>query len=664
MKNIIFFVVIIIILQSYNAQASPKDPLIPPFSKYGLVHISDIKTEGWIHQFLEYQRSGLTGHIELAGFPFNTGMWTERINEKPEGIFWWPYEQTGYYVDGCIKTGYLLNDTLLLNKAKYQINYTLQHPQNNGRLGPDKLIGRWSKWPYTGFLRSFMTEYNETNDPKIIDAMHKHYLSYTAEDFQDELDVCNLEEICWLFGKTKDSALLRMAEKSYALFKSNSNNRNRDGKDIDFTSDKAPDYHGVVYLEIVKIPAILYSYTGKEPYLDEAIHGIEMMEKYHMLASGVPSSTEHFHGKSETEGHESCNLATLPYTYGMMLQITGNPVWADKIEKAVFNAAIGAITTDFKAHQYFSSPNQMISTLNSNHFGYNNAREAYLPGHDTECCTGNINRFMPYFCMQMWLTTKDNGLAAALFGPSEITAKVGRDNLPVTIIQKTKYPFDETIDFEIKTNSKVSFDFQIRIPAWCDHSEIFLNGKKINSEIKSGTFYTLNREFSNGDKISLRLPMKITQNYLPNNGISLERGPIVYCFPIKDSTVVKKYSEDTSKKPYKKPVTEYTVTEYYPKGSWNYCLLKSEINHTEVIKNEKYLYPWESNTAPVKIRISAKKVTNWELKKSAVNNNAIDYSQTPSFPKELKINDKDQVIELVPYGCTKLRVTVFPFVNN
>lgn len=660
MKKVFIFLIAFTILEACNICSAQKGQQIPAFSKYGLFQISNVKPQGWIHEFLEYQRSGLTGHIELAGFPFNTGMWTERINEKPEGIFWWPYEQTGYYIDGCIKTGYLLSDSFLLDKAKYQINYTLKHPQKNGRLGPDNLIGRWSKWPYSGFLRSFMTEYNETHDPKIIEALHKHYLTYTAEDFQDELDLCNVEEICWLFGITKDSTLLQMAEKSYKLFKSDYKNRNRGGGDIDFASDKIPNMHGVVYIEIVKIPAILYSYTGKQQYLDEAIHGLEIMEKNFILASGVISSTEFFHGKSEREGHETCNLATIPYTYGMMLQVTGNPVWADKIEKAVFNAAMGSITTDFKEHQYFSSPNQMISTLNSNHYGFHAAREAFLPGHDTECCTGNLNRFMPYYGMQMWLKTKDNGIAAALFGPSEISTVVGKENRPVTIVQKTKYPFDETIEFEIKTERKIAFDFQIRIPAWCDHPVILLNGSKVSGEVNPGTFYTVNRKFSNGDKITLSIPMKVILSEWPNNGISLERGPIVYSFPIQDSVVVKKYMQDNSEKPYKKTASTFTVSEYYPIGPWNYCLLKSAMGNIEVIKNEASVYPWDSTEVPIKLRLSAKKVTNWELFKPDYNKTALDFSQTPAFPKELNINEKEEVIELVPYGCTKLRVTVFP----
>ena len=636
-----------------------KEEKIKKYSQFELLPISAIHPQGWINKFLNYQKEGLTGNIQKAGFPFNTGMWIERINEKPEGIYWGPYEQTGYYIDGCIKCGYLLQDTFLINRAKYQVDYTMQHPQKNGRLGPEKMIGRWHCWPYAGFLRTFMTQYGETHDPKLIEVLHKHYLTFKAEDFQDELDLCNVEEICWLYGLTKDSTLLEMGEKAYELFKSKHTNHDRDGGDIDFASDRVPDYHGVVYLEIAKIPIILYNYTGNKAYLDEAIHGLKKMEKYYMLASGIPSSTEHFHGNSEREGHETCNVATLPYTYGEMLRVTGDPNWADKIEKAVFNGGIGSIEKDFSAHQYFSAPNQMIATLQSNPFDYNQARTAFLPGHDTECCTGNVNRFMPYYAMQMWLKTKENGIAAVLFGPSELETNVGKNNVPVKIIQTTKYPFDETISFEIKTDKKVKFDFQVRIPQWAKNPQITLNGEELGNEPVSGTFYTINRAFSDKDVVTLTIPMQVETAEWPNNGISIERGPIVYSLAIEDSIVVKEYTEDTSKKIYTKVPITFKAPEYYPKkGKWNYSLSKYVANNIKVIKNENYEYPWSNS--PVKLRIAARKVANWELLNPWGNKTTLENSQTPAFPEKPVIAVNDEFIELVPYGSTKLRVTVFP----
>jgi hypothetical protein len=623
----------------------------PGFSKYNLFSPTAITTEGWLHQFLEYQKSGLTGNIEAAGYPFNTGMWMAEIDNKTTDRFWWPYEQSGYFVDGCLKAGYLLRDTFLINKTKKQVNYVLNKKNADGRLGPQDLKGRWNKWPYTGFLRSFMTEYTVNHDPRIIDAMLKHYSTYKGEEFADELDLCNAEEMCWLYGISGDISMLHKAETAYATFKSDHKYRDRDGKDIDFASDMVPNYHGVVYIEIVKIPAILYSYTGKKEYLNEALHGISQMEKYDMLVSGVPSSTEHLDGISETAGHETCNLSTIPYTYGYMLQITGNAIWADKIEKAVFNAGIGAITKDFRSHQYFSAPNQFIATMTSNHLGYDDARMAFLPGFDTECCTGNVNRFMPYYIDQMWLATKDGGIAAALFGPSEIDAVVGNSKQPVKISETTKYPFEEKIDFKISTKIAVNFPFQLRIPAWCKNPSIAINGKKIDAVVTPGQFYTINRVFADGDKVTLSVPMSVKITSWPNNGVAVERGPIVYSYPI-PATV------DTVAN-YKKSTAAFPGTEYRPAASWNYTLLVNNASDVQVIKHSGYGYPWSGTAEPVVLKVPAEKLENWKLKQ-VTDSKGQPTLQTSTFPANRDSTGKKEYIDLVPYGSTFLRVTVFP----
>jgi hypothetical protein len=654
MKNKSIGILSILLLTSFlsfSQQTTYKLSPNPEFSIYNLFSPVQITPKGWLHQFLEYQKSGLTGHIEDAGYPFNTGMWTAEINNGKKDIYWWPYEQSGYFVDGCIKAGYLLRDTFLINKAKKQVEFVLNKKNADGRLGPQDLKGRWNKWPYTGFLRSFMTEYTVNHDPAIIDAMLKHYSTYKGEEFADELDLCNAEEMCWLYGISGDVNMLHEAETAYATFKSDHKYRDRDGKDIDFASDRIPDYHAVVYIEIVKIPAILYSYTGKKEYLDEALHGIAKMEKYDMLASGVPSSTEHLVGISETAGHETCNLSTIPYTYGYMLQITGNAVWADKIEKAVFNAGIGAITKDFRSHQYFSAPNQFIATMTSNHLGYDDARMAFLPGFDTECCTGNVNRFMPYYIEQMWLATKDNGIAAALFGPSEIDAVVGRAKQKVKIDETTKYPFEEKIDFKVSTKKPVKFPFQLRIPAWCKNPSITINGKKLVADLEPGQFYTLNRVFANGDKVTLSVPMSVKITTWPHDGIAVERGPIVYSYPIA-ATV------DTVLN-YKKSTAAFPGTEYRPSAPWNYALLVNNASDVKVIKNSDHGYPWSADVAPVELKVPAEKLTNWKLK-STKDSKGDPTLQTSAFPANRDSTGKKEYINLVPYGSTFLRLTVFP----
>jgi hypothetical protein len=60
-----------------------------------------IKPTGFFKQYLETQMTGLTGHIEECGYPFNRVMWGEEDFTTTNGTpTWWVYEQTAYWLDG------------------------------------------------------------------------------------------------------------------------------------------------------------------------------------------------------------------------------------------------------------------------------------------------------------------------------------------------------------------------------------------------------------------------------------------------------------------------------------------------------------------------------------------------------------------------------------
>ena len=45
------------------------------YAKFHEAKINHIVPEGWLHDFLVKQKEGLTGHIEVAGYPFNSVSW-------------------------------------------------------------------------------------------------------------------------------------------------------------------------------------------------------------------------------------------------------------------------------------------------------------------------------------------------------------------------------------------------------------------------------------------------------------------------------------------------------------------------------------------------------------------------------------------------------------
>ncbi|MEO1009675.1 MAG: beta-L-arabinofuranosidase domain-containing protein [Bacteroidota bacterium] len=623
---------------------------IKNYGKLEKAKITEIDPEGWIAEFLTRQKSGLSGNIANSGYPYNTCHWA---CPKMEGSTkaWWPYEQTSYYLDGINRLGLLLGDSELLGIVEKNTEYVEANVDSTGRFGTN-LQDRWWRWPYASFNRIYMTNYETSGDTEIISLLADHYKTFGHEDFCDDLELANVEQLCWLYEKTGDETFIKMGEDAYARFKSDVTYRNRLDSDIQFAADRVPDHHGVVYLELVKIPALLYKYTGNENYLEESLNGIKKMELHHMLVSGLPSTTEHFDGISEVAGHETCNTAVFPHTYGYLMRISGESWLGDRIERAVFNAGMGAVTKDFKAHQYFSAPNQVLATTDSNPFGHHPTRMAYAPGHDVECCTGNVNRFMPYYVEQMWAKSKDNGLVAALYGPSVISTKVGKDNREVTIKEITGYPFSERITFEISMDhDEANFPFSMRIPQWAQVAKVTINGAEIEGEVPAGTFFRLERSFKSGDIIELELPMEIRTSTWPNNGLAVERGPLVFSLTLsaKKDTIAN-YERSTESFP------AYTMV---PTTEWRYGLRNGNLDF-ELVQNENKGYPWDRSNSPLKIKVKGFKAKGWDLHTYFDERVDKEITTTPSFPDKIDLEDTPNELELVPYGATTLRLTVFP----
>ena len=642
---------------------------IPIRRKFEEVPLTAIRPEGWLRNYLKKQSRGLTGHMEVAGYPFNTKGWACAKVAHRRGEPWWPYEQVGYWIDGMARCGYLLGDKRLIGKAKKSIDYVLKHADSDGYLGPKHLkeAKHWNRWSHAVFFRALMAYYSATNDRRVLKALTKHYLSKSSEHCNGR-DICNIEIMLWVYSKTGGKRLLNEAERAYDKY--NQQCDNDDTTMANMLSGKRASEHGVTYNEIAKLGAILYMYTGKKKYLVATENAYRKIDRYHMLIDGVCSSSEHLKGKDALDSHETCDIADYTWSVGYLLCATGRAEYADKIERACFNAAPGAVTEDFKALQYFSCPNQVIADKSSNHNIYErgNAAMSYRPNPYTQCCPGEVHRIMPNFAARMWLKDADNTIVASLYGPSEITVKLGGKK--VVIVEETDYPFNEQIDFKIKIHTKwaVSFTLGLRIPGWCRKAQVLVNGKQRRGKLEAGSFIKIRRNFKHNDRVSLILPMELKMSYWPGGGVALERGPLVYALGIKEDRKIDKQDRRSSEK--------FPAWNMYPASRWNYALDidRHNLKEVEVVRGPVSADPWRVESTPIQLRVQARRVRNWkivrkkqiasEITPGKVEKLSGDFAFTPALPEPgtltKRLGKKTETITLVPYGCTNLRVAIFP----
>ena len=470
--------------------------------------------------------------------------------------------------------------------------------------------------------------------------------------------------ILWCYDKTGDPRLLALAEKAWKEYLTYADDpENADLGLMRVMGDTPINAHGETYAETAKQPAILYLYTGKQDYLEFALADQRRIFDHHMLIDGIPSTSEWFSTTTSLDSHETCDIADHTWSWGYLLQATGDAAWADHIERACFNAAPGALKKDWKALQYFSCPNQFLATLDSDHNWpkfkeHGGGMMAFQPnpGQRTACCAGNVHRIFPNYVIRMWMKTSDDGLAAVLYGPSTITHQVGPKRQKVEIVQTTQYPFEDKIRFTIRCENPVEFPLSFRIPGWCDAPHLSVNGSDASLARTAKGFVILRKTFHPGDVVTLSLPMKLKLTYWPQNGIGLERGPLVYSLPIEArwaSKVEPRYS-----------TPEFPEWEATPAGAWNYGLmLEPDKLLTQAVVRvsspapEQLQNPWSN--PPIRIEVPARKITSWELQR---NPEKPTQKFTPALPdlKRSQISDSVEHLSLVPYGSTHLRITIFP----
>jgi len=634
------------------------------------VSLCAMKPTGWLRSFLDYQRTGLTGHLEVAGYPFNTEGWLADhlpLSDRG-GSGWWPYEQIAYWVDGMMRCGMLLQDDGLKTKARRSIDHVLQHPDTDGYLGPDAmktLQGEQGseRWPHAVFFRAILADYDERPSKRTLRLLTRHYLSNTATHGANR-NACNIEIMAWLFEQTGDVRIKKLAESTYRDFQ---RLQPKDGATLkNMAGNQRIGDHGPRHMELFKLGAIMYRLTGKKAYLKATLNAHRKLKRDHMLIDGVPSTTEHLRGIYSTAGHETCVITDYLWVLGHLLVATRDASMADEMEKICFNALPGAVTPDFKALQYFSGPNQVVAGPQTNHHphGIACAHISYRPNPATECCPGNVHRAMPAFAGRVWFEDEQGGVVAALYAPSRYSRGTGRK--AVVISQETNYPFSDQIVFRFSCRVPTPMPFTFRIPGWCKKPRVLVNGRLWKKKLTSGTFVTMRRTVHEGDTVTVVLPKKPRVVRGPENGVGVEWGPIVLSLRIKENRIVVPDNRSTE---------DFPAWTMEPASPWNVGLVLSNGRlpaDSTLNVNECGNDWWSGHNPAVVLSTKARKIPGWKLirKKKLVlkwgdktrvhEGNIVFMPPLPDETTKAKANGKAFDVELIPYGATRLRVSWFP----
>ncbi len=417
-------------------------------------------------------------------------------------------------------------------------------------------------------------------------------------------------------------------------------------------------FHCVNLAQGIKSPLIRYQQDHDKRHLQAVSKAFLDIETIHGQPHGLYGGDEGLHGWELHRGSELCSAIEMMFSLEKMLEITGDIDFADRLEKVAFNALPTQCTDDYYARQYFQQANQVLVTDHARSFFDDNGyRIVYGLLQGYPCCTCNLHQGWPKFVQHLWMASADRGLAALVYGPSRVTAQVA-DGQQVTIIEKTNYPFEDTITFIIKSENPVNFPLHLRVPRWCRQAKIVINGKEY-SRPDGGQVVVMKRSWKSGDQIQLTLPMTLRSSHWFERSAAIERGPLVYALRIEEhwSEV-----ELSAPKGVPKDAMHRGYRECLPGSPWNFALMETTLNDLNnkvkiIDHGVQSENPWNLTNAPIELELQGVRLPEWTL----YNHSA---GPVPRSPVRMPNHGHLETIRLIPYGCSTLRIVAFPWVND
>jgi len=120
----------------------------------------------------------------------------------------------------------------------------------------------------------------------------------------------------------------------------------------------------------------------------------------------------------------------------------------------------------------------------------------------------------------------DRSLYVNLFISSQLSWK----EPGVIVRQETRFPEEDGTHLTVTTKNPVRFGLKVRYPGWARSGIVVtINGKPTSIDAARGSYATIEREWSSGDRVDVRLPMTLHTEAMPDDPktIAVMYGPIV-----------------------------------------------------------------------------------------------------------------------------------------
>ncbi|MDR0656914.1 MAG: glycoside hydrolase family 127 protein [Treponema sp.] len=651
--------------------------------RYRFFTANELKPSGWLREQLRIQAEGLCGNLDKVWPDVGKSKW---IGGDREG-----WERLPYWLDGFIPMAWLLDDEDLKRRARFYIDAILDRQESDGWICPctKEERHRYDVWVVFLICKVLVLYHDCTGDERIPGAVYRalkclslHLEPATLFAWGSARWFECIIPLRWLYERNPEQWMpdlaLRLKTQGIdwkALFRAWPYKQNQGPGRWNFLT------HVVNLAMCLKSEALYDSFaaSSEEPLHnsdsaadDFAEEALRILLRDHGMPIGHFTGDECLAGRSPIHGTELCGIVEAMYSYEWLLALGAGDVWADRLETLAFNGLPAACSADMWTHQYDQMSNQVeCSKLEKTHFLTNN-EESHLFGLEPNfgCCTANFGQGWPKLALS-GILRDGGGLAVGAIVPCTLDTVI--QGVPVHCEIVSNYPFEDSYTVILDAENPVRFSLSLRFPA--SARNIRVNGE----EIPVSTRRSINKTWQGKTELKVEMdfaaelvPFSIEEPHLVPSDLQggelriteeaalrntlyfYRRGNLVFALPVKARWEKREYTRNGVERKF--PYCDYEV---YGESPWNFALSggngPAERKDLSLCR-EHFTGPAftkDLSHAPLRLKVTCIPV-DWPMLNGAA-------SPAPAGLRPLGAGEE---IELVPYGCTDLRMTLLPFINQ
>jgi hypothetical protein len=444
----------------------------------------------------------------------------------------WAGEHIGKFLDAAANAYQYTDDRRLKDLMDRMVKRLIATQEPDGYLGTYTKETRWTAWDvwvHKYDLLGLMAYYRVTGDLAAYNAANRigALLVDTFGDTPGKRDIIAsgehvgmaatsvLEPMVYLYQYSGDPRYLNFCK--YLVRSWDQANGPKVASSIESTGSVFKTANGKAYEMLSNLVGLveLYRVTGTPAYLQPAVTAWKDIRDNRLYITGTTSSGEHFTDDHVLPGDESAHVGEACVTVTWMkltlelLRLNGEQIYADQLERTIYNQLLAAQDPRTGDVCYFTPLNG-----------------SKQPSHKMSCCTSSEPRGLSMIPSATW-GRYGSGIAILTYTGGHADFALKRRGL-VHLISESSFPQSGDVLLHIEPDHNIHFALRLRVPSWTKSFTVDLSGSHLVGT--PGDYLVIDREWKKGDTLKIKIDMTASlvsgAPTYPDH-MAVERGPQV-----------------------------------------------------------------------------------------------------------------------------------------